>query len=120
MATSQVIRSFILSGVRSFPLERLREMSEGGPTPQEELVPRVGTFFVLLGIFALIFFLASDFAKKPEFDWLFIGMVLMGIGLILRRRAPPPPPSGRFGTYRKMRENAKKRKEEKANKAKKK
>jgi hypothetical protein len=91
-------------------------MSEGGPTPQEELVPRVGTFFIILGIFALIFFLASDFAKKPDFDWLFIGMVLIGIGIVLRRRAPPPPPADRFSMVRKMRENAKKRKEEKAKK----
>jgi hypothetical protein len=91
-------------------------MSEGGPTPQEELVPRVGTFFIILGIFALIFFLASDFAKKPDFDWLFIGMVLIGIGIVLRRRAPPPPPADRFSMVRKMRENAKNRKEEKAKK----
>ena len=91
-------------------------MSDEGPTPQEELVPRVGTFFVLLGIFALIFFLASDFAKKPDFDWLFIGMVLIGIGIVLRRRAPPPPPTDRFSMVRKMRENAKKRKEKKAKK----
>jgi UDP-N-acetylmuramyl pentapeptide phosphotransferase/UDP-N-acetylglucosamine-1-phosphate transferase len=95
-------------------------MSEEGPTSQEELVPRMGTFFIILGIFALIFFLASDFAKRPDFDWLFIGMVLIGIGIILRRRAPPPPPTGRFSMVRKMRENAKKRKEEKAKKAKKK
>ena len=95
-------------------------MGEEGPTPQEELVPRVGTFFVILGIFALIFFLASDFSKQPDFDWLFIGMVLLGIGFIFRRRAAPPPPAGRFGAIRKMRESAKKRKEEKAKKAKKK
>jgi hypothetical protein len=95
-------------------------MGEEGPTPQEELVPRVGTFFVILGIFALIFFLASDFAKQPDFDWLFIGMVLLGIGFIFRRRAAPPPSAGRFGAVRKMRESAKKRKEEKAKKAKKK
>ena len=95
-------------------------MGEGGPTPDDELVPRIGTFFVILGIFALIFFLASDFADQPDFDWLFAGLVLLGIGFFFRRRAKPPPASDRFSSIRKMRENAKKRKEERANKAKKK
>ena len=95
-------------------------MGEEQPTDQRELVPRIGTFLILLGIFSLIFFLASDFADQPEFDWLFIGMVLMGIGFFFRRRAAPPPPTGRFGTVRKLREDAKKRKEERAKKAKKK
>jgi hypothetical protein len=91
-------------------------MGEEQPTPQEEFVPRIGTFLILLGIFALILFLASDFANNPEFDWLFIGLILMGLGFILRRRAAPPPPSGRFGFFRKLRENAKNRKEERAKK----
>lgn len=95
-------------------------MGEEGPTPQHEFVPRVGTFFIILGIFSLIFFLASDFANRPDFDWLFVGLVLLGFGILLRRRAAPPPPAGRFGMIRKMREDAKKRKEEKAKKAKKK
>lgn len=90
------------------------------PTSQSELVPRVGTFLILLGIFALIFFLASDFANKTDFDWLVIGMVLMGLGTFLRRRAPPSPPAGRFGMVRRMREDAKKRRQEKSKKAKKK
>ena len=94
-------------------------MGEEQPTPQREFVPRIGTFLILLGIFALVFFLASDFAKQPEFDWLFIGMVLVGIGFLFRRRATPPPPAGRFGMVRKIREDAKKRKEERAKKAKK-
>lgn len=95
-------------------------MGESEPTPQGDLVARVGTFMLLLGIFSLIFFVASDFAKQPDFDWLFVGMVLLGIGFIFRRRAPPPTPAGRFSMIRKMREDAKKRKEEKAKKAKKK
>jgi hypothetical protein len=95
-------------------------MGEEQPTPQSEFVPRVGTFLILLGIFSLIFFIASDFSNQTDFDWLFIGMVLLGIGFIFRRRAAPPPPAGRFSMVRKMREDAKKRKEERAKKAKKK
>jgi hypothetical protein len=91
-------------------------MGEEQPTPQEEFVPRIGTFLTILGIFALILFLASDFANNPEFDWFFIGLVLMGLGFILRRRAAPPSSSGRFSLIRKLRENAKNRKEERAKK----
>jgi hypothetical protein len=94
-------------------------MGEEQPTPQSDLVPRIGTFMLLLGIFSIIFFLASDFARQPDFDWLFIGMVLLGIGFVFRRRAPPPSPAGRFSMIRKMREDVKKRKEERAKKAKK-
>ena len=95
-------------------------MGDDQPTPQYELVPRIGTFLILLGVFSLIFFLASDFANQPKFDWFFVALVLLGIGFFLRRRAAPPPPAGRFGMVRKMRENAKKRKEERSKKAKKK
>lgn len=94
-------------------------MGQEDPTTESDLVPRVGTFMLLLGIFSLIFFVASDFARQPDFDWLFVGMVLMGFGFVLRRRAPPLPPTGRFGMFRKMREDAKKRKEDKEKKAKK-
>lgn len=80
-------------------------------------MPRVGTFLFLVGIFSLIIFLASDFADQPEFDWLFVGMVLMGTGFLFRRRATTPSPAGRFSIIRKMRENAKNRKEERAKKA---
>jgi len=93
-------------------------MGQEKPTPQSELVPRIGTFLFLLGIFALIFFLASDFADKTDFDWLFVGLVLLGFGIFLWGRGPATPPAGRFGIIRRMQENARKRKEERAKKAK--
>ena len=83
---------------------------------QKELVPRIGTFLLLLGFFFFIFFLLSDFADTPNFDWLFLGLLLAAVGFGLRRRASPPPPAGRFSRIQKMREDAKKRKEEKVKK----
>ena len=83
---------------------------------QKDLVPRIGTFLLVLGVFFFIFFLVSDFAKQPDFDWLFLGTLLVIIGFGFRRRAAPPPPANRFSRIRKMREDAKKRRGEKAKK----
>ena len=83
---------------------------------QNDIVPRIGTFFLLLGIFFFIFFLASNFAHQTDFDWLFLAVLLLAVGFGLRRRASSPPPASRFSGIQKMRENAKKRKEEKAKK----
>jgi len=63
---------------------------------QKDLVPRIGTFLLVLGVFFFIFFLVSDFARQPDFDWLFLGVLLVAVGFGLRRRAAPPPPAGRF------------------------
>ena len=86
------------------------------PTDEKEFVPRIGTFLILLGIFFFILFLASEFADKPDFDWLFLCLLFAAIGFFFRRRAAPPPSAGRFSGIRKIRENAKKRKEGKAKK----
>jgi hypothetical protein len=85
-------------------------------TEQKEFVPRIGTFLILLGMFFIIIFLASDFADQPDFDWLFLSLLFLTLGFFLRRSASPPPAAGRFGMIRKIREDAKKRKEEKAKK----
>jgi hypothetical protein len=77
----------------------------------ESLGVRVGTFFLVLGIGAFILFVASDLADKPDFDYLFIAILLIGIGWMFRSKKPPPPSAGRFSIFRKMREDAKRRKE---------
>ena len=90
-------------------------MSEG-PINQKEFVPRIGTFLILLGLFSLILFITSDIAEQPNFDWLFVGLMLLGIGVFLRRRAAPLPPAGRFGRIRKILGSAKNRKDNKGKK----
>lgn len=66
----------------------------------EPFIVRVGMFFLVLGAGALVLFIISDIAKQTEFDYLFIGMLLIGIGWMLRRKKTPPPPSGRFARVR--------------------
>lgn len=78
---------------------------------EEPIIVRVGTFFIVIGMGAFILFVASDLAEQPDFDYLFIAMILIAIGWMFRRKKPPPPPAGRFSIFRTMRENARKRRE---------
>ncbi len=78
-----------------------------------EFIIRIGTFFIVIGIGILILFIASDFANKPDFDYFFLSMLVIGLGWLLRRRKPPPPSSGRFSTFRRMREGRKSHEEKK-------
>ena len=83
---------------------------------QDEIIARLGTFFIILGLFFTIMFVASDNYSQPNFDFLFLGMAGLGFGFFFRRRAAPPPSSGRFGWIRTMREKLRTRKEEKKKK----
>jgi hypothetical protein len=81
---------------------------------EDPLIVRVGMFFYVIGGGIFILFVASDLAKKADFDYLFISLLMIGIGWMFRRNKAPPPPAGRFAWWNKNREEAKKKKEEKA------
>jgi hypothetical protein len=66
----------------------------------DPFIVRVGTFFTLMGVGAFALFVISDIAKDVDFDYLFIAMLLIGIGWMMRRSKAPPPPSGRFSGVR--------------------
>jgi len=70
----------------------------------KEFIIRIGTFFLLIGSGIFILFVASDYAGKTNFDYLFWAVLSVTVGIMLRRRKPPPPPSGRFSYIRRMRE----------------
>ena len=84
----------------------------------EDLLVRIGTFFMLVGFVIFAIFVASDFASKhtsntqADFDYLFVAILAIGGGWLLRRRKPPQPSAGRFSIINKMRSDSKKRKEE--------
>jgi len=80
---------------------------------EESLTIRMGTFFIMMGLGAFVLFVTSDIADKVDFDYLFIAMLLIAVGWYFRREKAPPPPAGRFEYLRKMRENAKNKKNEK-------
>jgi hypothetical protein len=61
---------------------------------------RMGTFFVVMGAGLFLLFVMSDMADQVDFDYFFLGMLLMAIGFYFRRKKAPPPPSGRFTGFK--------------------
>ena len=78
---------------------------------EEPFIIRVGMFFYVIGGGAFVLFVASDFAEKAEFDFLFIAILMIGIGWMCRRGKAPPPSAGRFAWWKKNREEARKKRE---------
>ncbi len=79
----------------------------------KDIIPRIGTFFLVIGVGFILLFIISDLAKTVYFDYFFIGLFFAGLGIFLRRKAEPLPPSGRFASWRKMRSKEKKDKNQK-------
>lgn len=82
----------------------------------DDFIARIGTFFYLIGISLLVLFIASDASAidKPEYDFFFTSFILFIVGFLFRKRAAPPPAADRFRIIRKMREDKKNKREEKA------
>jgi hypothetical protein len=92
----------------SYPMERFWYNYS-----MDEFIFRIGTFFVLIGTFLFIMFLASDFARQTNFDYFFLALMAIVAGWMMQKKKAPPPPSGRFGFFKKISGNAKVRREEK-------
>ena len=80
--------------------------------PEDPFIVRVGMFFIVMGGGVFILFVVSDLAEKADFDYLFVAMILIVIGWSMWRKKPPPPSAGRFSYVRKLREESKRKREE--------
>ena len=76
-------------------------------TPQgydpKELTYRIGTFFLMVGIALLVFFVMSEAAQAPTFNLFCSGAILLIIGIMFRaqyRKAIKP--SGRFNLLKRL------------------
>ena len=77
----------------------------------EPLIYRVGMFFYVIGGGAFILFVVSDFAEQADFDYLFMSLLMIGIGWMFRRGKPAPSSAGRFSWLNKQREERRKKKQ---------
>jgi hypothetical protein len=81
---------------------------------RKEVLHRIGTFFLLVGIGLLVFFMLSEAAQKVTFSYFCWSLILIIIGFIFRGQFKKNvPTSGRFSLVRKFMPKAKKENQEK-------
>jgi hypothetical protein len=77
---------------------------------------RIGIFFYLIGAITFAIFVASDFAKLPDFDYFFVALALFGAGWFFRRKKKYPPPAPRFVYIKNFLANQRKKRDERLKK----
>ena len=76
---------------------------------RKEILHRIGTFFLLLGIGSLIFFMLSEAAKNVNFNFFCWSLILMIFGFLFRGQFKRKvTPSGRFSLVKRLMPKAKK------------
>ena len=83
----------------------------GQPSDRQEFVARVGTFFVLVGIGLMAFFILSESAKDPTLSYFCWGTVLLTFGFIFRGQLKKTVQgSGRFSIFKRLKPKPKEEK----------
>lgn len=83
-------------------------MSDNQQGNYPELIYRVGTFFLLVGIGLVVLFILSDAVRQTAFNYLCVGAILLTVGFLFRaqyKRAMPP--SGRFSLVKRFKRKPK-------------
>lgn len=71
---------------------------------RKEILYRIGTYFLLIGLGLLVFFLMSEAESLPNFNYFCWSIILLTLGFMFRaqyRKAVPP--SGRFSIFKRFR-----------------
>lgn len=81
---------------------------------RKEVLHRIGTFFIIVGIGLFAFFLLSEAASQVAFEYFCSSVILFVIGFVFRgqfRRSATP--SGRFSLVKRLMPKSKKQAQEK-------
>ena len=86
-------------------------MGQNQPNNYTELIYRVGTFCLLVGIGLVVLFFLSEVAQNTKFSYFCWGTILLVIGIMFRNQYKRSiPPSGRFGIFRRLKPKPKDKK----------
>lgn len=81
---------------------------------RKELLHRIGTFFIIVGIGLLIFFLLSEAARQVAFEYFCWSVLLLVLGFLFRGQFKRTvTPSGRFSLVKRLMPKSKKEAQEK-------
>ena len=70
---------------------------------RREILYRVGTFFLIVGIGLLAFFFLSEAAQQVTFEYFCWSLILLVLGFIFRGQfKKATPASGRFGLVKRL------------------
>ena len=86
-------------------------MGEPQDYNRKEILYRIGTFFLLVGLGLLVFFMMSEAAQKPTFSYFCWSMVLLILGFLFRAQYKRPvKSSGRFSILNRLKPKPKEEK----------
>jgi hypothetical protein len=75
---------------------------------RKEVLARIGTFFIIVGIGLLAFFLLSEAARQVAFEYFCWSVLLLVIGFLFRGQFKRTvTPSGRFSLVKRLMPKAK-------------
>lgn len=75
----------------------------------KEIIHRIGTFFILVAIVLIVFFVMSESVAQATFEYFCWGILLLVVGLFFRGQLKrTTAPSGRFSIVRRLMPKAKK------------
>ncbi len=82
---------------------------------EKNLIARIGTFFILIGLALLVIYVGSIMSKDINGIYLLLSLSAIFVGWLLRRNKPVNE-SGRFGTIRRATERGRQRREDRMDK----